>query len=119
MTTLEIAVPDGTEEGARLLAALKALGAAPVRERGVIRGTVPGATCAVCQGIHALHAMTDKPRLGGLVCPGCIATARRIWTHARDAAQRHLSDVAAQLPQMVRDVRSGADEPTFYAGFPG
>lgn len=119
MTTMEITVPEGTAEGARLLAALRALGAAPVREGGMIRATVPASPCAVCKEIHARHEMEEKPRMGGPVCPICMETARKIWNTARWDAHRHLSDVAAQLPQMVRDVRGGADAPTFYAGFPG
>ncbi len=53
------------------------------------------------------------------VCTLCWAAADRIAARFQRDFERHRRDFRSQLPQMVVDVRSGADEPTFYRGLDG
>jgi hypothetical protein len=118
-TTVLVTVKEGTPAADAFLAALRAMGATPVREGGEIRCEVPAAACAVCKEMCARTSMVEKEPLGGLVCETCMGIARRLWRSATQAANQHLQDFAGQLPRIIRDVRQGYEEPTFYRGING
>lgn len=72
-------------------------------------------TCAVCKHTCAADSMARHDHLGE-ACGLCVTTARRLEDRIQAAAKKHFADFYAQLPQLVRDVRSGAEEPVFYRG---
>lgn len=117
-TTIEITTNDSAA-GHRVAQALIAQGAAVTHEDGVLRIDAATAVCAICGGIHAAKQMKEKRPLGGLVCPICLEMASRIYRAAQLAASRQMKELVGQLPQMVRDLRGGADMPTFYRGYEG
>ncbi len=71
--------------------------------------------CPVCEA--STTELQTEPTLEQDVCLLCHRAAARILNKYRGALEKHDREFHDQLPQMVRDVRSGAEEPTFYRGF--
>ena len=120
MTTVQLEIPEDSPAAAKVLEALEAMGVRVEHVDGkIIAPECPAGPCHICAGIHALAQLEDKAALGGKVCPTCLGIARAAWRKAQAAANRQLREFAGQLPQVVRDIRAGADEPTYYRGFEG
>jgi hypothetical protein len=89
---------------------------AELKSMGATIEVGPGATCAACERLvveSSLRACTWAPRNARL-CQLCFVTAAKIRLAFEDAAARHWRTVQGQLLQAIRDVRGGADIPTFY-----
>lgn len=76
----------------------------------------PHVICANCKSASAGPLPYDR-RFDGAVCLLCRSTADRVEQLFNAGARLHWQEFTRQLPQMVRDIRAGADEPTFYRGF--
>lgn len=72
--------------------------------------------CAVCGDVRDPAYMPVHTGLGQ-ICPICQTTADRLEHQFREAARKAYSEFRSQLAQMIRDVRAGAPDPTFYRGF--
>ncbi|HEX8276058.1 MAG TPA: hypothetical protein VF615_25700 [Longimicrobiaceae bacterium] len=79
----------------------------------------PGATCSVFSGLFPPDQLKPVRGLDGEICPVCQSSAVRLVDRFEDAARTHYREFKGQLPQMIRDLRGGATEPTFYQGFEG
>lgn len=75
-----------------------------------------GKGCALCGAIVPLALHPKHPGLGAL-CPLCLAATDRLHGRFQAAALKSYQEFRGQLPRMVKDVRSGNVEPTFYQGF--
>lgn len=72
-------------------------------------------TCGVCgQGTTEVE---HSSALSADACAACWLVMDRLLGLFEGAMQKHTREFRGQLAQMVRDVRSGADEPSFYRGF--
>jgi hypothetical protein len=117
-TTIELQ-GGGGKAAERLAEAMVAMGAQVTRAGDTLVIAARTAECAICHELHAVSAMEDHPKLGGIICPICMRTAERIYRSAQAAASRQMRELVSQLPRIIRDVRGGADEPTYYRGFEG
>lgn len=119
-SSLRLAIPENHPDADRVISALAAFGVTVERVNGTfVALECPSAECSLCGGVHAVGEMTEKVPLGGLVCPTCMDIARRLWRKAVHAGRLQLDEFAHQLPQIVRDIRAGCEEPTLYRGFEG
>lgn len=75
-----------------------------------------GKPCEVCRALTPEHLLPIHPELG-TICVVCSATADRLTRRFKAAARRSYREFRDQLSQMVKDVRSGNEEPTFYQGY--
>lgn len=78
-----------------------------------------GAPCSVCGAGTAPDQLKPVRGIEGGTCPLCYAAAVRLDARFRDAARTSYREFKDQLPGMIRDLRNGATEPTFYQGFDG
>ncbi len=83
--------------------------AAPAAER-------PVGTCGICGGAFAEETLVTHPKLHAVACGLCYATADRLVRQFHEAALKEYRGFLSQLPQIVKDVRSGAEPPQFYRG---
>lgn len=70
--------------------------------------------CPVCG--QPTKSLQLQATLEQEVCLLCHVAAGKIVNRYRQDLQRHDQEFHGQLSQMVKDVRAGADEPTFYRG---
>lgn len=75
-----------------------------------------GKPCEVCSALTPEHLLPLHPELG-VICVVCSATADRLTRRFKAAARKSYREFRDQLGQMVKDVRSGNEEPTFYQGY--
>lgn len=73
--------------------------------------------CAVCE--HTTTEVHYHEALHEEICLVCWRAADRLVAQFNADLVRHEREFRGQLKQMVRDVRAGADDPTFYRGFDG
>lgn len=111
--------PEHAETVAKIVAGMEAGGLLVLRREDDAAATVPtAASCGLCGELYDRHAL--RPRIpAGLpddACPLCCEAGQRIEERFRTDARRHLADFNREFASMVRAVRSGADEPTFYRG---
>jgi hypothetical protein len=74
-----------------------------------------GSTCAACGKL--VVASTLRPCIwaqNAKLCQPCFVAAAKIRLQFEDAVARHWLTIQAQLLRAIRDVRAGADVPTFY-----
>lgn len=71
-------------------------------------------SCAVCG--HTTSEVRPHEQMGAEACLACWLIADRLIKRYTGAYIRQEREFYGQLRQMVQDVRSGADEPTFYRG---
>lgn len=114
---IEVQVTEGTPAAERVAAALSQLGADLTTQNGTLRAVARTGVCVVCAGAFAVERLQTRDALGGLTCPTCAQVADRVMAAFKAAALRHARELRGQLPQIIRDVRGGADVPTFYQGF--
>lgn len=80
----------------------------------------PGATCGVCATVLRTEDVRRAAQLPDVnLCPICHQAALRLVESFKAGARRGYSEFKSQLPGMIRDLRAGCDEPTFYRGIEG
>lgn len=78
----------------------------------------PPHTCTLCDEPAAeLHPHERLPEQS--LCLLCWQAAERLVTGFQTAVARHEDDFTLGLRNLVKDVRSGASEPSFYRGIHG
>lgn len=117
-TKIELKAGDGAAVD-RLAATMASMGARVTRASGMLVIEAKAAPCAICRELHVESEMEDRPRLGGLICSVCAETATRIYRNAQRAASREMANLVPQIPQIIRDLRAGCEEPTYYRGLIG
>lgn len=77
--------------------------------------------CQVCDQLVDVDQLGTTQQLTLIdvneACPVCVDTANRVWKRFREAAGKEASEIRRQLPQIVRDIRAGAEIPDYYRGF--
>lgn len=76
-----------------------------------------GGFCACCGTLCDAHRLQPAVALGGDACETCREIARKVVAQFVADARKAWREVRAQLPQIVADVRAGAESPTYYRGF--
>lgn len=115
---MKVCVVTTGDVGEALLKALADAGQITVMRAPDVTPTQPHTTCSVCREVTQA-SYEDDARFEGPACVICRSVADRIERRFDEGARRHWREFRGQLPQMVRDIRGGADEPTFYRGFEG
>jgi hypothetical protein len=78
-----------------------------------------GEPCAICQAVTVPHQLKAVRGIDGEICPLCHEAAVRLDDRFREGAKKGYAEFRSQLPQMIRDLRNGCEEPTFYRGIEG
>jgi hypothetical protein len=91
----------------------------PSQFAGVTGHDMPTQKCGCCGDPIVPGAAAAPPvrhRDIGLLCPLCARAAQRLVDAYLAAQERQRAEFHGQLPQLIKDVRSGAEIPTFYRG---
>jgi hypothetical protein len=113
--TLEIDVLDLT--GLGILDALHEARHVTMREADTLAPEPEQEVLPICQVCgQPTTEVQSHTSLEEDVCLLCFQATTKIVNRYRRALERHDREFHAQLAQMVRDVRAGATEPTFYRG---
>jgi hypothetical protein len=73
-------------------------------------------TCPLCGQPSVREALSYNEMLETRVCMVCDQAAQRIRAAYYGAETRQRDELKRQLPQLVRDLRAGAEVPEFFRG---